>query len=180
MQSLKEKSCHAGQALLTFHSGQSSWWKGSRASSASVKGWAPAQSCWFQWVGHYTVHLYLLCVVPALPNCVGLAVLAPNTCTRLLQGPTQHTQGTCDGVNVSWELFPPYALAVCPKNLLGHCFKQEGSTPWLSVIIHCQNQYCWQACFTDIYNQRAHFPGMCCQSHCLGPVSTPVIIFLPA
>lgn len=105
---------------------------------------------------------------------------ALNTCTGLLQGPSHHTRGTCDGVNVSWELFSTYCPDCLSKNLLGHCFKQEGSRSWLSVIIHCQNQYGWQACFTDIYDQRAHFPRMCCQSHCLGPVSTPVITFLPA
>lgn len=62
-----------------------------------------------------TVHLYLLCVGPALPKQAGLAVLALNTWTRLLQGPSQHSHGTCDGLNVSWELFSMYALAACPK-----------------------------------------------------------------
>lgn len=48
--------------------------------------------------------------------------------------------GNCDGVNVSWELFSTYFPGCLSKNLLGHCFKQEGSRSWLSVIIHCQNQ----------------------------------------
>lgn len=86
--------------------------------------------------------------------------------------------------NLWWgECILGVALSIYPgclsKNLLGHCFKWQGSRSWLSVIIHCQNQYGWQACSTDIYNQRAHFPGMGCQSHCLGPNSTPVITFQP-
>lgn len=103
---------------------------------------------------------------------------------------TKHLYRTSPGANPThsgklwWgECILGVVLSIYPgcssKNLLGHCFKQEGSRSWLSVIIHCQNQYGWQACFTDIYDQRAHFPGMCCQSHCPGPVSTPVITFLP-
>lgn len=104
---------------------------------------------------------------------------------------TEHLDKTSPGAKPthSWNLWWAecvlgVVLYVCPgclsKNLLGHCFKQEGSRSWLSVIVHCQNQYGWQACFTDIYDQRAHFSRMCCQSHCPGPVSTPVITFLTA
>lgn len=76
---------------------------------------------------------------------MGFAALELNSCTIFLTCSIRGVQGRCAVMNVSWRA----ALRVLPgclsKNLLGHRLKQEGSRSWLSVIIHCQNQYRWQA-----------------------------------